>query len=73
MLHIQGKKTGDIITFKQFQEGNSLSENRNDMESDDESDDDSNLKTLISEEEMDARSSGDESDAEPMSTDMLDS
>ena len=36
-----------------------------------ESDDDSNLPPLISEEDMDAISSGDEYDAEPMSTDML--
>ena len=34
-------KTGDIITFTQFEEGYLLSETRNDTESGDESDDDS--------------------------------
>ena len=34
-------KTGGIITFAQFEEGNLLSETRNDAESSDESDDDS--------------------------------
>ena len=32
------EQTGDIITFAQFEEGNLISETRNDTESDDESD-----------------------------------
>ena len=48
-----------------------LSETRNDTEIGKTSDDDSTIAPLISEEEMDALSLGDESDAEPMSTDML--
>ena len=35
------KQTGDVITFAQFEEGNLLSETRNDTESDDESDNES--------------------------------
>ena len=46
-------------------------ETRNDTESGDESDDNSTLAQLINEEEMDVVSSGNESDAEPMSVDML--
>ena len=37
--YIFEKKTGDVITFAQFEEGNLLSETRNDAESGDESDD----------------------------------
>ena len=43
-------KTGDIITFVQFEEGNLLSETCNDTESGDEYDDDSIMPPLISEE-----------------------
>ena len=32
------EQTGNVITFAQFEEGNLLTENRNDTESDDESD-----------------------------------
>ena len=32
------EQTGDVITFAQFEEGNLISETRNDTESDDESD-----------------------------------
>ena len=78
MLHLQGKKTGNIITFKQFEEGNVLSETQNllseacdDTESDNKSDENSTMPPLISEEEMDAMSSDDDSDDEPMSTEML--
>ena len=42
-------KTGDIITFTQFEEGNLLSETCNYTESGNESDDDSTLAQLISE------------------------
>ena len=62
------EKTGDIITFTQFEEGNLQSEYRNDMESGNKSDEDSTLAPLISETEMDAMSSGDEYYAEPMFT-----
>ena len=72
------EQTNDIIKFVQFKEGNLLSETRNllsetrdDKESGNKYDDESTMLLLISEEEMDAISSGDESDAEPISTDML--
>ena len=61
------EQTGDIITFTQFEEGNLLSETREYVESGDESVDNSIIKPLISEEEIDAMDSGDESDDEPMS------
>ena len=64
--------------FTQFEEGrlssethNLLSETQDDTESGDKSYDNSALAQLSSEEEMDAMSSGDESDDEPMSTEML--
>ena len=65
------EQTSNIITFAQFEEGNLLSEIHDDMYSDNKYDDYSTLPQLISEEEIDAVSSDDESDAEPMSTDML--
>ena len=65
------EQTGNIITFTQFEEGNSPSENRNDVESGDESDDNLIMPPLISEEEMDAIDSGDDSDHDPISTEML--
>ena len=43
------KHTGVIITFGQFEEGDSLSETRNDTESGNESDEDSTLAPIISE------------------------
>ena len=64
------EQTGYIITFTQFVEGYLLLETSYDFESSNESDDDSILAPLISE-KKDAMSSGDESDAEPMSMDML--
>ena len=48
-----------------------ISENRNDAESSNGYYNDSTLEPLISEEEMDAISSGNESDYEPMTTDHL--
>ena len=48
-----------------------LFETSGDTETGNKYDDNSNLPPLISEEEMDTMSSGDESDAGPMSTDML--
>ena len=58
------EKTGDIITFTQFEERNLLSETRNDTESGNKSDDDTTLETLIIKEKIDVMSPGDESDAE---------
>ena len=65
------EKTGDIITFIQFEEGGLLSETRKDAESGDKSDDDSIIPPLLSEEEMYAVDYGDESDEDHMSTEML--
>ena len=55
----------------QFEEGNLLSESSNDTESGKKSDDDSTLPPLMSETEMDAMSSVNEYDDEPMYTGML--
>ena len=57
--------------FTQFEEGNLLSQTRDDAENGDESDDNSVLPPLISEEKMDAIDSGNEYEDKPMSTDML--
>ena len=65
------EQTSGIITFTQFEEGNLLSESYNGTESGDKSDDDLTLPPLISEGKMDEMSSGDESDAEPIPTDMV--
>ena len=43
------EQTGDVITFAQFEEGNLLSETRNDTESDDESD---SKSIMMSEQDM---------------------
>ena len=43
------EQTGDVITFTQFEEGNLLTETRNDTESSDESDSES---TMMSEQDM---------------------
>ena len=64
-------KIGDIITFTQFEEGDLLSKTCDDAKSGDKSDDDSIIPPLISEEEMNVMDSGDESDDEPMSTEIL--
>ena len=65
------EQTGNIITSTQFEEGNLSSETRNDAERGDGSDEYSIMPPLISEEEMDTMNSGDESDDDPMSTEML--
>ena len=65
------EKTGKITTFAQLEEGNSLSETCDNAENGDTSGDDSIMPPLIIEEEIDKMSSGDESDAGPMSTEML--
>ena len=72
------ERTGNIITFTQFEEGGLLSETQNllsetcdDTESSNGSDDNSTMPPLISEEEIYAIYSGDESDSEPISIEML--
>ena len=72
------EQTGNTITFTQFEEGDLLSgtrdllsKTRDNTEISNKYDDDSTLLPLISEEEIDVMSSGDESDAELMSTDIL--
>ena len=73
-----GEQTGNIITFTLFEEDHLLSETQNlfsetcdDMECNNKYDDNLTMQRLIIEEEMGVMSSGDESDAEPMSTKML--
>ena len=53
------EKTGDVITFSQFKEGNILTKTRNDAEIGDESD---NESIMMSEQDMDTINSGDDSD-----------
>ena len=62
------EQTSDIIRFVQFEEGNILTKTCKDAES---GDGDSIMPKLIREEEMDALDSGDESDHDLMSTEML--
>ena len=62
------EQTGDVITFAQFEEGNILTETRNDAESSDESD---NELIMISKQDMENLNSGDESDHYLISTQML--
>ena len=64
-------KTGDIITFTQFEEGGIWTKTHNDAESGDKSNDNSIMPPLLSEEEMHAMDSGDESDHDIISTEML--
>ena len=65
------EQTGDIIMFTHFEEGNILTKTRNDAESGNKSDDDSIMKPLLKEEEMDAMDSGDKSEHDLISTEML--
>ena len=69
------EKTGDIINFALFDEGNLLSETCQDSKSDDESGDESDygsiIPRLLSLEETDTLDSGNESDNIPMSTEIL--
>ena len=65
------EKPRNIIMFTQLEDGDLLSETCNDTESCNNSDKNSTLAPLICEEEMDVMSSGNEYDAEPMSTDMF--
>ena len=62
------EQTGDVITFTQFEEGNILTETRNDEESGDES---NNKSIMMSEQDMEDINSGDESDHDLISTEML--
>ena len=65
------EKTGGIITFTQFEEGNILTKTCNNAESGDESNDDSIMPPLLIKEEIDDMGSGDESDHDLISTEML--
>ena len=65
------KKTGDIFTFTQFEEGYLFSKTREYAESNVKYDDDSIMPPLLSLEEMYVLDSDDESDDETMSTEML--
>ena len=68
MCYVLVRKTGDVITFTQFEEGNTLTKTRNDVESGDES----NKKSIMmSEQDMDAMTSSDESDHNLIYTEML--
>ena len=62
------EQTGDVITFAQFEEGNIWTETRNDAESGDKSD---NKSIMMSEQDMENINSGDESDHDLISTEML--
>ena len=64
----QREQTGSIITFTQFEEGNILTETRNDAEIGDES---YNESIMMREKYMDAINSGDESDHDIISMEML--
>ena len=68
MLRLQKKETGDVITFAQFEEGNILTETRNNAESGDKSD---NESIMMSEKDMENINSGDESYHDLISTEML--
>ena len=65
------EQTGDVITFKDFEEMNLLSETRNDTENSNESENVSIMPPLLSEKEMDAMDYGNESDHDPMSMEVL--
>ena len=62
------EKTGDVITFAQFEEGDILTETCNDAESSDES---NNESIMMSEQYMENINSSDESDHDHISTEML--
>ena len=62
------EQTVDVITFAQFEEGNILTENRNDAESGKESD---NESIMMSKQDMENLDSSDESDHDLISTEML--
>ena len=62
------EKTGDKITFTQFEEDNIWTKTRNDAESNDKSD---NKLITMSKQDMDAMNYGDESDHDIISMEML--
>ena len=62
------EQTGYVITFTQFDEGNILTENRNNAESGDKY---NNEPIMMSEQDMENINSGDESDHDLISTEML--
>ena len=62
------EQTSDVITFTQFEEGKKLTETSNDAESGDESD---NESIMMREQEKDTINSGDDSDHDLISTEML--
>ena len=62
------EQTDDVITFTQFEEGNILNRTCNNAESGDESD---NKSIMKSKQDMDAMNSGDDSDPDFISTEML--
>ena len=62
------EKTGGVITFAQFEEGNILTETCNDAESGDKS---NNKSIMMSKQDMEDINSGDESDHDLISTEML--
>ena len=65
------EQTGNTITLAHFEEGDLWYETLNNEESVDESDDDSIMPALLIEEDMDVMDSGDESDNDPIFTEML--
>ena len=65
------EQTDNIITFAQFEEGNILTKTCNDAESGDECDEYDNESIMMSKQYMDAINSGDESDHDLISTEML--
>ena len=62
------EQTGDVIPFAHFEEGNILTETRNDAESGDKYD---NESIMMIKQDMDAMNYGDESDHDLISTEML--
>ena len=62
------EQTGDVITFAQFEEGNLLTENRNDTESGDESD---NESFMMNEQDMENLDEKEKFDDDLISTETL--
>ena len=65
------EQNGDVITFAQFEEGNIITKTCNDAEISDKIDDESIIPPLLRKEDIDAMDSGDESDHDLISTEML--
>ena len=65
------EQTSNITTLAQFEDENIWIKNRNDAEIGEKSDDESTMPTLLSEEEIDAMDSGDESYHDIISMEML--